>query len=164
MSPLVRSISAAPLGIDAMAHLWPKSQSACLSTFALTLAVLWREEEQGPSSLSVPILAITHMVLRSDLFLEKPPWRIPITDNLSHVQGLLWHYCPEIWRRWVWPLTLMDSGLSSDIAEIILNAKASSKLCLYALKCSLFTSGCTKHRVDPVHCPDGSKYPQTPEG
>lgn len=63
----------------------------------------------------------------SDLIslLEKPPWRIPITDNLSHV-CLLWHYSPEISRRWVW--SVMDSGLSSDITEIILNARASSKL------------------------------------
>lgn len=157
MSSLVCSISPSASGNRCYGPFVVQGQSACLSTCVLTFGCsVASSEEQGPSSLSGPILAITHMVLRSDLFsretsLENPNHRQSLSCSglamalLSRDMETMGLACEQG--------TLMDSGLSSDIAEIILNARASSKPCLYALKCRLFTSRGIQDRVDPVHCP-----------
>lgn len=145
MSPLVCSISSSASGNRCCGSFVAQGQSACLCTCALTFGCsVASSDEQGPSSLSGPILAITHMVLRSDRFsgetsLENPNHRQSLSCSglamalLSRDMETMGLACEQG--------TLTDSALSSDIAEIILNARASSKLCLYALKCRLFTSG-----------------------
>lgn len=150
--PLVHSISPSASGNKCYGPFVSQSQSACLSTCALTFGCsVVSSEEQGSSSLSVPILAITHMVLRSDLFfgetsLENPNHRQSL--SCSGLAMALLSRDMETMGLASEQGTLMDSGLSSDITEIILNARASSKL--YALKYCLFTSRGIQHRVDPV--------------
>lgn len=105
-----------------MAHEWPKADLYPFPLLHLFLAVLWRVRKD-----KVRLLLVAHHTWFSDLIslLEKPPLRIPITDNLSHVQGLamaLLSRDMETMGLACEQGTLMDSGLSSDISEIILNA------------------------------------------
>ncbi|CAM4607827.1 unnamed protein product [Leuciscus chuanchicus] len=51
---------------------------------------------------------------------------------------------------------LIESGLSTEVAETILQSRAPSTRKLYALKWRVFTSLCSDHRLDPVNCPIGT--------
>ena len=51
---------------------------------------------------------------------------------------------------------LVDLGLSTEVVQTILSSRAPSTRRLYATKWKLFTSWCTDHHLDPVHCPAGS--------
>ncbi len=48
---------------------------------------------------------------------------------------------------------LIVSGLSTEVAETILQFRAPSTRKLYALKWKLFTSWCGDRQLDPVNCP-----------
>ncbi len=48
---------------------------------------------------------------------------------------------------------LIDSGLSTEVVEIILHSRAPSMRKLNALKWKVFTSWCSDHQLDPVNCP-----------
>ncbi|CAM4733226.1 unnamed protein product [Leuciscus chuanchicus] len=51
---------------------------------------------------------------------------------------------------------LIESGLSTEVVETILQSRAPSTRKLYALKWRVFTSWCSDHRLDPVNCPIGT--------
>ncbi|CAM4555428.1 unnamed protein product [Leuciscus chuanchicus] len=51
---------------------------------------------------------------------------------------------------------LIESGLSTEVVETILQSRAPSTRKLYALKWRVFTSWCSDRRLDPVHCPIGT--------
>ncbi len=51
---------------------------------------------------------------------------------------------------------LIASGLSTEVAETILQFRAPSTRKLYALKWKLFTSWCGDRQLDPVNCPIGT--------
>ncbi|CAM4724403.1 unnamed protein product [Leuciscus chuanchicus] len=51
---------------------------------------------------------------------------------------------------------LIESGLSTEVAETILQSRAPSTRKLYALKWRVFTSLCSDRRLDPVNCPIGT--------
>ncbi|KAI2644052.1 Protein P [Labeo rohita] len=51
---------------------------------------------------------------------------------------------------------LIDSGLSTEVVETILQSRAPSTRKLYALKWKLFTSWCGERRQDPANCPVGT--------
>ncbi len=51
---------------------------------------------------------------------------------------------------------LIDSGLSAEVAETILQSRAPSTRKLYTLKGKGFTSWCSDHQLDPVNCPVGT--------
>ncbi len=51
---------------------------------------------------------------------------------------------------------LIDSGLSAEVVETILQSRAPSTRKLYALKWKVFTSWCSDHQLDPVNCPVGT--------
>ena len=51
---------------------------------------------------------------------------------------------------------LLDAGLSTEVTETLLNARAPSTRKLYALKWRLFRLWCDEHSQDPVHCPVGT--------
>ncbi|XDV47256.1 hypothetical protein PO909_016939 [Leuciscus waleckii] len=51
---------------------------------------------------------------------------------------------------------LIESGLSTEVVETILQSRAPSTRKLYALKWRVFTSWCSDRRLDPVNCPFGT--------
>ncbi len=51
---------------------------------------------------------------------------------------------------------LIDSGLSTEDVETILNSRAPSTRKLYALKWKVFPSWRNDHQLDPVNCPVGT--------
>ncbi|XDV19881.1 hypothetical protein PO909_025279 [Leuciscus waleckii] len=51
---------------------------------------------------------------------------------------------------------LIESGLSTEVVETILQSRAPSTRKLYALKWRVFTSWCSDRRLDPVNCPIGT--------
>ncbi|KAI2651176.1 hypothetical protein H4Q32_019204 [Labeo rohita] len=51
---------------------------------------------------------------------------------------------------------LIDSGLSTEVVETILQSRAPSTRKLYALKWKLFTSWCGERQQDPANCPVGT--------
>ncbi len=51
---------------------------------------------------------------------------------------------------------LIDSGLSNEVVETLLNSRAPSTRKLYALKWKVFTSWCSDHQLDPVNCQVGT--------
>lgn len=50
----------------------------------------------------------------------------------------------------------MNSGLSAEITDTIINARAPSTRHLHPFKWRLCASWCTQCDLDPVHCPVGS--------
>lgn len=50
---------------------------------------------------------------------------------------------------------LIDSDLSTEVIDAILNARAPSTRKLYALKWCLFALWCEQHHLNPVDCPLG---------
>lgn len=51
---------------------------------------------------------------------------------------------------------LIDSGLSAEVVETILQSRAPSTRKLYAARWKLFTSWCGERQQDPVNCPVGT--------
>ncbi len=51
---------------------------------------------------------------------------------------------------------LINSGLSTEVVEIILHSRAPSTRKVYALKWKVFASWCSDHLLDPVNCPVGT--------
>lgn len=96
-SPLWFSLShSAPLGIDTLAHAWPRS-SLC----AFLLIRLIVNSEQNMGRLSVSSACDTTVALLSMFFsnlvslLEASPWEIPVRDDLlTQMQGKIWHLYP----------------------------------------------------------------------
>jgi len=51
---------------------------------------------------------------------------------------------------------LIESGLSTEVVETILQSRAPSTRKLYILKWKLFSTWCGEHHRDPVNCPVGT--------
>ncbi|KAI2653767.1 Transposon Ty3-G Gag-Pol polyprotein [Labeo rohita] len=98
----------------------------------------------------------------SDLIslLDGSPWEIPVRrDLLSQAGGH--HPAPPsgvVEAVGVAPegAQLIDSGLSTEVVETILQSRAPSTRKLYALKWKLFTSWCEERQQDPANCPVGT--------
>ncbi len=115
---------------------------------------------QGLSFASSPILAGPSMVFGHDF----SPRRLSMRD--SHQEGSPLtgggHYPsppPKVVEAvGVAPegAQLIASGLSTEVAETILQTRAPSTRKLYALKWRLFTSWCGDFQLDPVNCPIGT--------
>ncbi len=117
----------------------------------------WPRSVNGVSPLTVSaLLADQNMILRSNI----PPRRLtvggpgqersPISgtgDSISSQARALEPPClaPEGDQ-------LRDAGLSPDIVETILSARAPSTRRSYAFKWHIFENWCMAHHVDPVHC------------
>lgn len=54
------------------------------------------------------------------------------------------------------PEGYMDSGLSTEVFDAILNARAPSTRKLYVLKWCLFSSKCQQHHLNPIGVPSGA--------
>ena len=96
----------APLGLDAMAHTWPRLRLYAFPPIALLPGVLAKVRRQGSRLLLIAPRWPTR-VWFSDLIslLDGSPWAIPIRrDLLSQAQGTVFHPRPELWNLHVWPL------------------------------------------------------------
>ncbi|KAI2661494.1 Gag-Pro-Pol polyprotein [Labeo rohita] len=98
----------------------------------------------------------------SDLIslLDGSPWQILVRrDLLSQAGGTILHPLPRAVKSVsVTPegAQLIVSGLSTEVAETILQSKAPSTRKLCGLKWRLFTSWCGDCQLDPVNCPIGT--------
>ena len=96
--PLWYSLShPAPLGLDAMVQMWPRSHLYTFPPIALLPGVLERVRRYGVRLLLVAPYWQARIWF-SDLIslLESPPWKIPIRrDLLSQADGTLFHPRPE---------------------------------------------------------------------
>lgn len=96
----------APLGIEALAHPWPRLRFYIFPPIKLIPLVLSRLQEDKIRFLLVTILVTQICFAKLISYLESPPREIPIrADLLTQAQGRIWHPCPRIWRLWVWPLS-----------------------------------------------------------
>ncbi|KAL0186577.1 hypothetical protein M9458_018247, partial [Cirrhinus mrigala] len=126
----------APLGLDAMVQTWPRLRLYAFPPIALLPGVLERVRRDGVSLL---------MVLGPDI----SPRRLSMGDPRGGR-----HPAPPsgvVEAVGVAPegAQLIDSGLSTEVVETILQK-------LYALKWKLFTSWCEERQQDPANCPVGT--------
>ncbi len=99
------SLTEGPLGIDALAHSWPRALRKYafppVSLLAQTLCKLREDEEQV-------LLVAPHWPTRTWFpeiisLATAPPWPIPLRkDLLSQGLGTIWH--PDLWNLHVWLL------------------------------------------------------------
>ncbi|KAI2653489.1 ORF V: Enzymatic polyprotein [Labeo rohita] len=152
------SLTEAPLGIDALAHSWPRGRLKYafppVSLIAQTLCKVREDKEQ--------ILLVApfwpNRTWFSDLVLlaSAPPWRIPLRkDLLSQGKGTIWHPRP----RSLEPPPLVPGrdqedfrDLSPSVVNTLLQARAPSTRRLYDLKWRIFVNWCSSHGKDPRSC------------
>ncbi len=106
MPALVPLSSPVALGIDAFAHPWPNMRLYVFRPVKLIPAVLCRVKVSGTRLLLIaPFWPSQTWFSELIPLLYRPPWEIPIRrDQLSQLQGRIWHPQPEIWKLWVWPI------------------------------------------------------------
>ncbi|KAI2644160.1 hypothetical protein H4Q32_028378 [Labeo rohita] len=115
---------------------------------------------RGQPTISRPVLAGPSMVLGPDISLR----RLSMGDSRqegSPLTGGGHHPSPPpgaVEAVGVAPegAQLIDSGLSTEVVETILQSRAPSTRKLYALKWKLFTSWCGERQQDPANCPVGT--------
>ncbi len=148
----------APLGLDAMAHTWPRRGLYAFPLIALLPGVLAKVRQQGSRLLLIAPRWPTRIWF-SDLIslLDGSLWAIPVRrDLLSQAQGTVFHPLDE---RALEPSCLApegdqlrDAGFPPDVVETILSARAPSTRRSYAFKWHIFENWCMAHHVDPCHC------------
>ncbi len=142
----------APLGLDAMAHTWPRWGLYAFPPIALLPGVLAKVCQQGFCLLLIAPRWLTR-VWFSDLIalLDGLPWERDLLsgagDNISSPARALEpsSLAPEGDQ-------LRHAGLSANVVETILSARAPSTRRSYAFKWHIFKNWCKAHHVDPVHC------------
>ncbi len=95
------SLSEGTLGMDALAHSWPrglrKYVSNPVSLLAQTLCKIREDEEQV--LLLAPYWPTRTWFPELMLLVTAPPLRIPLRkDILTQRWGTLWHPCPDLWK------------------------------------------------------------------
>ncbi len=101
------SLTEATLGMDALAHSWPRGLRKYafppVSLLAQTLCKIREDEEQV--LLVAPYWPNRTWFLELMLLATAPPWPIPLRkDLLSQRRGTLWHPRPDLWKLHVWSL------------------------------------------------------------
>ena len=94
----------APLGMDALAHEWPKGLLYAFPPLQLILPTL---ERIRCSNLEVLLVAPSRGVWRSLIapLLFQPPWQLPLRrDLLTQAGGEVFHQDPQVLDLWVWPV------------------------------------------------------------
>lgn len=106
--PLYFSLTASPLGGDALSSRWPKGRKYGFPPVKLMPLVLQKiREERCALILVAPKWPnqpwFPELVNMSRL----PPWRIPPRrDLLSQARGTIWHPNPELWDLHVWQISV----------------------------------------------------------
>ncbi len=97
----------APLGIDALAHEWPRTLLYAFPPIALISPTLYRVREEGLQLILIAprwpgkywLAEIIHM-------LYKDPWSLPLRrDLLSQAGEEIFHPHPERLALWAWPVS-----------------------------------------------------------
>ncbi|MEL7302020.1 MAG: reverse transcriptase domain-containing protein [Pseudomonadota bacterium] len=102
----------ATMGLEALAHDWPRDLLYAFPPLRLIYPVLDRVRRQG---LSVLLIAPRWGSWRSEItpLLYDIPWRLPpLSDLLSQAAGTILHPRPELLDLWVWPVRGPPSQLA----------------------------------------------------
>lgn len=106
--PLFFSLSDAdaPLGVDALAHPWPKTLLYAFPPLSLISPTLIRVRDQGLSLILIaPRWPSKHWIAEIIQLLVDEPWPLPIhRDLLSQARGEIYHPHPEQVALWAWPV------------------------------------------------------------
>ncbi|XP_059381433.1 uncharacterized protein LOC132116575, partial [Carassius carassius] len=106
--PLWFSLSPpSPLGLDALAHSWPRTSLYGFPPIRLVPAVLCRIRRDRVGQLLLVAPRWHTQPWFADLInlLAGSPVEIPLRrDLLSQAQGRIWHPRPDLWNLWAWPL------------------------------------------------------------
>ncbi len=140
----------APLGLDAMAHTWPRRGLYAFPPIALLPGVLAKVRQQGSCLLLLAARWPTRIWF-SDLIslLDGSPGASPVRKR-SPISGTGDSISSP--ARALEPSCLRDAGLPPNVVETILSARAPSTRRSYAFKWHIFKNWCMAHHVDPVHC------------
>lgn len=97
----------APLGVDALAHRWPKTLLYAFPPIALIPPTLARVREGGLSMILIaPRWQGKHWLAEIFQLLSSPPWPLPLRrDLLSQARGEIFHPHPERLALWAWPVS-----------------------------------------------------------
>ncbi|KAK3556184.1 hypothetical protein QTP70_005577 [Hemibagrus guttatus] len=151
----------APLGLDALVKTWLRLHLYAFPLVALLAQVLARVRHDGVHLFLVaPRLASLSLVRGPCL----PSRRHSLGDShqgKSPLSGARGNSPPppgDMEALGVAPEgdQFLEAGLSSEVVETLLNARAPSTRKLYALKWRLFSLWCSHREQDPVHCPIGT--------
>ncbi|XP_061089900.1 uncharacterized protein LOC133123450 [Conger conger] len=94
-----------PLGVDALAHRWPKRLLYAFPPFGLIPQVLTKAREKKPLILIAPDWPHKQWMADIALLLTGVPWRLPQRrDLLSQGAGTIFHPHPSRLRLTAWPL------------------------------------------------------------
>ncbi len=101
------SLTEGTLGMDALAHSWPRGLRKYafppVSLLAQTLCKIREDEEQV--LLVAPYWPTRTWFPELMLLVTAPPWQIPLRkDLLTQRRGTLWHPRPDLWKLHVWSL------------------------------------------------------------
>ncbi len=104
---LFYSLTEGTLGMDALAHSWPRGLRKYafppVSLLAQTLCKVREEEEQ--ILLVAPYWPTRTWFPELMLLVTAPPWQIPLRKHLlTQRRGALWHPRPDLWKLHVWSL------------------------------------------------------------
>ncbi len=97
-----------PLGLDALAHEWPKTNLYAFPPIRLLPVVLFRVRSDKVEHLLLVAPWWPTQSWFSDLVsvLACPTCEVPLgQDLLTQARGMIWHSRLELWRLLVWPLS-----------------------------------------------------------
>ncbi|XP_051994281.1 uncharacterized protein LOC127652201 [Xyrauchen texanus] len=96
----------APLGVDALAHPWPKVLLYAFPPLCLLIPTLARVREQGLSLILIaPRWPKAPWLAEIIPLLHAQPWPLPLrTDLLSQANGEIYHPHPDRVALWAWPV------------------------------------------------------------
>ncbi|XP_058634818.1 uncharacterized protein LOC131542294 [Onychostoma macrolepis] len=96
----------APLGVDALAHPWPRVPLYAFPPLCLIIPTLARVREQGLSLILIaPRWPKATWLAEIVPLLYAEPWRLPVrTDLLSQANGEIYHPHPDRVALWAWPV------------------------------------------------------------
>ncbi|XP_059182347.1 uncharacterized protein LOC131961092 [Centropristis striata] len=136
----------APLGIDALAHAWPRELLYAFPPLALIPPTLSRVREHGHALILVaPHWPAMHWLAEIYRLLCTQPWQLPLRrDLLSQGGGMVFHPHPERLALWAWPL-------SGSICQLGVSHSES----LYDCKWRVFEEWCHSNGHVPLQCPVG---------
>lgn len=96
----------APLGVDALAHEWPRALLYAFPPLELITATLSRVRERRHSLILVaPYWPAMHWMAEIFQLLCSRPWPLPLRrDLVTQARGEIFHPHPERLALWVWPV------------------------------------------------------------
>lgn len=97
----------APLGVDALAHAWPRVLLYAFPPLALIPSTLARVREHGHDVILVaPHWPAMHWLGEIYQLMCAHPWQLPLRrDLLSQGAGAVFHPHPKRLALWAWPLS-----------------------------------------------------------